>query len=430
MSKELIYVEVKKPNRQLTTEQFINKVESKYPNRFTFEKTVYLGKEKHLTITCKTHGDLHITPDQFRWNKEGCPSCTKEIPRNRDKQKYIDRANEIHGSYYDYSRVVYVNSSEKVEIGCPAHESFFQSLYDHAVRATKCPECSFIQRTKDNDYFKQKAEEVHGIRYDYSKVVYRGVGEKVIIGCKDHGDFEQRAGSHLQGNGCLKCFNENVNRSNKEEFEKQAKEIHGNKYDYSKVVYLGNKIPVEIGCPSHGSFWQKPNGHISSRNGCPNCFESKGEKLIADILERSNIPFVREYVIPPKRYRYDFCLKDLGILIEFHGQQHYRPVDFFGGEEAFEKIQFNDNEKIKLAYDQGFVLLVLNYKHIEMNILEQTLLSKLKKIYIRWYLIDGKIMVFKKIIDVYKHFDIPTNIEIRYMDDEVKKRVTDFKVII
>ena len=86
MSKELIYVEVKKPNRQLTTKQFIAKVESKYPNRFTFEKTVYLGKEKHLTITCKTHGDLHITPERFRWNKEGCPSCTKEIPRNKDKQ--------------------------------------------------------------------------------------------------------------------------------------------------------------------------------------------------------------------------------------------------------------------------------------------------------------------------------------------------------
>lgn len=429
MSKELVYVEVKKPNRQLTTEQFITKVESKYPNRFTFEKTVYLGKEKHLTITCKTHGDLHITPDQFRWNKEGCPSCTKEIPRNRDKQKYIDRANEIHGSYYDYSRVVYVNSSEKVEIGCPAHGSFFQSLYDHAVRATKCPECSFIQRTKDNDYFKQKAEEVHGIRYDYSKVVYRGVGEKVIIGCKDHGDFEQRAGSHLQGNGCLKCFNENVNRSNKEEFEKQAKEIHGNKYDYSKVIYLGNKIPVEIICPSHGSFWQKPNSHLSSKCGCKRCNESHGERKICMILDTLAIPYLREYKIDGFNYRFDFFLPDQNILIEFHGYQHYYPVEAFGGRDELEKTQYRDNQKVILAHDKGFILTCVNYRHFEKGLLEQTLLSKLKKIYIRWYLIDGKIMVFKKIIDVYKHFDIPTNIEIRYMDDEVKKRVKDFKVL-
>ena len=95
-----------------------------------------------------------------------------------------------------------------------------------------------------------------------------------------------------------------------------------------------------------------------------------------------------------------------------------------------EKTQYRDNQKVILAHDKGFILTCVNYRHFEKGLLEQTLLSKLKKIYIRWYLIDGKIMVFKKIIDVYKHFDIPTNIEIRYMDDEVKKRVTDFKVLI
>ena len=57
---------------------------------------------------------------------------------------------------------------------------------------------------------------------------------------------------------------------NKEEFIKRAKEIHGNKYDYSKVNYVNNNTKVSIICPKHGEFWQTPSCHLS-RCGCPIC---------------------------------------------------------------------------------------------------------------------------------------------------------------
>lgn len=58
--------------------------------------------------------------------------------------------------------------------------------------------------------------------------------------------------------------------STQEEVIKQFKEIHGNKYDYSKVKYINNKTKVEIICPTHGSFWMTPNKHKAGQN-CSYC---------------------------------------------------------------------------------------------------------------------------------------------------------------
>ena len=59
-------------------------------------------------------------------------------------------------------------------------------------------------------------------------------------------------------------------RKTKEEFIEQARKIHGNKYDYSKVEYIDSLIPVIIICPIHKEFNQKPCYHLQS-NGCPKC---------------------------------------------------------------------------------------------------------------------------------------------------------------
>lgn len=59
--------------------------------------------------------------------------------------------------------------------------------------------------------------------------------------------------------------------STREEFIEKAKKIHGSKYDYSNVVYKGNKIHVEIICPEHGPFWQRPDSHVVRGQGCPFC---------------------------------------------------------------------------------------------------------------------------------------------------------------
>ena len=55
-----------------------------------------------------------------------------------------------------------------------------------------------------------------------------------------------------------------------EQFIEEARKVHGNKYNYSKVQYVNNCTKVCIICPEHGEFWQQPNSHLNG-NGCPEC---------------------------------------------------------------------------------------------------------------------------------------------------------------
>ena len=58
------------------------------------------------------------------------------------------------------------------------------------------------------EQFVAKAREIHGDKYDYSKVVYSKMHDYITITCPQHGDFLQKAYSHLNGKGCSKCAKE------------------------------------------------------------------------------------------------------------------------------------------------------------------------------------------------------------------------------
>ena len=125
--------------------------------------------------------------------------------------------------------------------------------------------------TKD---FIEKARNVHGDKYDYSKVSYINAKTKVCIICKEHGEFWQTPAGHLSGRGCPICRyikSSNATRKTKDQFIKDSKMVHGEKYDYSKVEYKNNSTKVCIICPEHGEFWQRPDKHILRKQGCPYC---------------------------------------------------------------------------------------------------------------------------------------------------------------
>jgi len=118
-----------------------------------------------------------------------------------------------------------------------------------------------------------KFKEVHGDRYDYSKVNYTKNIDKVVIICKEHGEFLQRPKSHKEGQGCPKCGNKLRKRGDYFTNEKiigKFKEVHGDRYDYSKVNYTKNIDKVVIICKEHGEFLQRPKSHKEGQ-GCPKC---------------------------------------------------------------------------------------------------------------------------------------------------------------
>lgn len=131
-------------------------------------------------------------------------------PQEVKNQWYIKRFQEVHGSTYDYSRVVYIKQLEKVEILCRQH-GLFQQTPDSHLRGRGCPLCAGKVK-KTTEQCVKDFHEVHGTtRYNYSKVKYIDNQSKVSIICVEHGIFTQRPYDHLQGHGCPKCSNHNQN---------------------------------------------------------------------------------------------------------------------------------------------------------------------------------------------------------------------------
>lgn len=142
-----------------------------------------------------------------------------------------------------------------------------------------------MTKRKTTEEFIEDAKNIHGDRYDYSLVDYKNNATKVKIICSIHGEFEQKTNTHLKS-GCRLCFFDSL-KNNTINFIKRAKEIHGDKYDYSLVDYKTAIINIKIICSKHGVFEQKPYIHLKGCN-CPECFiESKRNNTI-DFIKKAN----------------------------------------------------------------------------------------------------------------------------------------------
>jgi very-short-patch-repair endonuclease len=243
-----------------------------------------------------------------------------------------------------------------------------------------------IRSTKKltNEEFILKSQNIHGDKYNYSKVTYSGNKIKVIITCIKHGDFLQKPNDHLSGYGCRKCQYEKISKENKftnEIFIEKAKKIHNNSYNYSLVKYIGYENKVIVICNKHGEFKQSPHLHLCGY-GCPSCRESRGEKNVAEILIKNNIKFDRQVTFPNLKDKsnlyYDFYLPEHKLFIEYDGIQHYKSIPFFGGEDALIKNRKHDIIKIKYAINNGYKLTKIPYS-IKCTV-EEALEYELKKL--------------------------------------------------
>ncbi|HIQ36217.1 MULTISPECIES: hypothetical protein [Acinetobacter] len=128
-------------------------------------------------------------------------------------------------------------------------------------------------RKLTTDEFIKKATAKHGLKYDYSKAEYIGSHKKLEVICSDHGSFFIAPSNHYAGKGCAKCatvINKDRLRFSTENIITQFKEIHKDKYGYSKVEYVNIDAPVIITCRKHGDFMQTPAKHKLGR-GCVKC---------------------------------------------------------------------------------------------------------------------------------------------------------------
>ena len=206
------------------------------------------------------------------------------MSRRKTIEEFVAQARARHGDTYDYSKVKYISGHKKVIIVCPVHGDFEQTPNNHlsggSSKGAGCLKCSWGVNRQTEEQFILRSQKIHENKYDYSKVNYVNSYTKVIIGCPVHGEFTQAPDTHTrQRAGCRECHFERK-RETLEGFITRAREIHGDRYDYSKAEYKGSLKNLTIICPEHGEFEQLPTNHLSKRaSGCRFCaWEDNGHR--------------------------------------------------------------------------------------------------------------------------------------------------------
>ena len=310
--------------RKLTTAEFIKKATVVHGDKYDYSKVVYVNARSVITIICPVHGEFEQLPRSHYLVGCGCVRCSADVKRSTTGA-FIEKAKAVHGDKYDYSKVAYIGAKYNVTIICSIHGEFDQRATDH-LAGHGCNCCGIANYASDTEQFIEKANALHGNKYDYSKVEYINNSTKVIIICAEHGDFEQIPNDHLDGHGCKSCMSKrltDLKSSNAVEFIKKAETVHADKYDYSKVEYSGNKQKVIIICPDHGEFEQRPNNHIMSA-GCPKCFNrvSKAEQKIIDFVSENYTGEIHTSVSPDfmhGKLELDIYLPEKNLAFEYNG---------------------------------------------------------------------------------------------------------------
>lgn len=279
---------------------FLEKAREVHGEKFDYSLVEYKHNSDKIKIICPIHGEFsQVLRDHL--NKNGCIKC-----KTKSLDDFIAESRKIHGELYDYSLTEYKNSYTKVKIICKIHGEFFQAPYAHR-RGQGCAGCKFDQKRLGQERFLEICRETHGNFYNYDRLVYTKIKNKVEIGCPIHGYFLQIADDHQRGIGCSKC--------------KASKgEIQIRKYLDTNCIYYEEQKKFDT-C--------KYKRHLL----------------------------------------FDFYIPALNLLIEYQGEQHFPFSDkgerMFGSKKAKELhdlIILRDQIKQEWAKQNGYRLLEISHK--------------------------------------------------------------------
>lgn len=231
-----------------------------------------------------------------------------------DISTWVQRFQMVHGNTYDYSAMERPqgNANNRITIICSVHGKFKQSPYNHA-KGHGCDKCAGEHRgsksRKTIEKFIAQAKAFHGDKFTYEKVKYISSRTKVIVTCRQHGDFEVSPHNLIRKKSCPGCASESrgkyegqqemSQRTAKARIEKsrasiipEARKVHGDTYAYDLDSYVSARVPMTITCSEHGPFKMTRGHHIKRGHRCPVCAKSVSavEYSVRKFIETLNTP--------------------------------------------------------------------------------------------------------------------------------------------
>ena len=399
----------------------------------------YVNYITKLKVRCKIdNNEFYITPSLLLNSQCSCEICRQQIMR-KSHEIFVDEAKIANPMIEILS--TYITHSEKVSCRCTICGYEWKTSARSILEGRQCKRCISNSLMYTDEIFNQK---LHAIKpYMQLEEPYKGYRTAILCKCNNCNSVYYDMPKHLlYGKGCLKCnigktygakaqatfeqelkvvnnlvthIGDYITSSNKTTFKcnicdhewettpshllrgqgcpkcdiaKRTKK-HEVFLDEIKDIeveclepYNGARNKIKFRCKKDGYEWYTTPDNILRGQGCPKCNQSKGEKLIGEILNANDIKFKPQKTFPNCKdkglLKFDFHLNDFNVAIEYHGIQHYEPFEFFKGEVGLRELQRRD--KIKSDYCQANNIKLITIPYWEFSNIEKILTNELKEL--------------------------------------------------
>lgn len=348
--------------------KYLEEVNNINPNIIVLEQ--YINSSTPILHRCKVHGiEWKIAPSNILQG-QGCFKCGNEKISNKLRithNQYTKKVNDICPNIIVKEK--YINGTTPILHECLIDNYEWKIYPKYILNGTGCPKCSNRIRRNHDEYVKEVALINPNITVLENFV---NTTTKILHKCNIHNvEWKSTPDSILSGHSCYLCGYEKIGIKNSKTHDEYVKEL--NKINKDVIVldtYINSLTPILHKCLIDDNEWNVSPANILTGYGCPKCKESKGEKRITTWLKNNNINFISQKkfndCIDIKPLPFDFYLPYYNLCIEYDGEQHFKPIDFFGGQESYEYTQRHDKIKDEYCKNNNIKLLRIPYfKNIE-----------------------------------------------------------------
>lgn len=265
---------------------FFKRATSERPE-YDYSKVEYKGATTKINLCCKEHGNFETTPQKLFMGGK-CPICAKKdksLKLTKSNDTFIKQMQDI-SPQYDYSKVVYINSTEKVEVICKEHGSFFIRPAE-LLRGCGCTKCYHKRRVKDleltYDKFKKKLIEGGKGHLHIREEDYKDRNSPLVFTCSIHGVQHTNKAYNLITSkfGCVECSNKIRGSRGIVPLEEIKKRLFNKFKDKVSIVdssYISITKEATFVCQEHGEYRNIVKYTIENKYPCTKCADKYGEK--------------------------------------------------------------------------------------------------------------------------------------------------------
>lgn len=357
---------------------------------FIFKGVVRKKGYIKIQFICPKHSELEIqemTPYNMKRDLKGCKYCSgKQLP----EWYVLKKANEIN----PYIKLLepYKNLTTRMQCICTKHNKKTSKTMQEILKGQGCRECGKEKLSEQHFYDIEEIKDKINVFNPHVKLLnYNGITEFADCYCEKHDKYFKKYPKTMidKKSGCSECYAENLRESQGmgiEEFKKRLKQIHPD----VEVIgeYVNNNTATDLYCKKHNCYFSlTPSAMLSRWSCCDKSRVTYKEENMCSLLESWGYRIIRQKIFEDckdaRDLQYDAYLVDFNVVLEYDGEQHFRPVAFGkqSWEEAVEKYEYTvKHDKIKNEYCKKNHIPLIRVPYWEYENMDYYLFDKLEKL--------------------------------------------------